>query len=215
MSDIVAEHGHLLSFLYAAPVGLVHAALDGRIETINAAAARFLLPLAPEARLDNLYAALQTAVPALAAEVASHPAGTVVDGRQLQITPPPRSRAKPLTLSLTVTRLVGDRLVVMHAGHVVEAAPTRQLFAAPRHPYTARLMSSTPGAGSSIHSLQPVPGQLPDLRRSDLPACRFAGRCTQADSRCHSHRPPLDAGATHAVACWHPLGATTPEMAHG
>ena len=113
MSDIVAEHGHLLSFLYAAPVGLVHAALDGRIETINAAAARFLLPLAPEARLDNLYAALQTAVPALAAEVASHPAGTVVDGRQLQITPPPRSRAKPLTLSLTVTRLVGDRLVAV------------------------------------------------------------------------------------------------------
>jgi two-component system sensor histidine kinase/response regulator len=113
MSDIVAEHGHLLSFLYAAPVGLVHAALDGSIHTINAAAARFLLPLAPEARLDNLYAALQTAVPALAAEVASHPAGTVVDGRQLQITPPPRSRARPMTLSLTVTRLAGDRLVAV------------------------------------------------------------------------------------------------------
>ena len=108
-----------------------------------------------------------------------------------------------------------DRIVVMHAGHVVEAAPTRALFAAPRHPYTARLMSSTPGAGSSIGSLVPVPGQLPDLRRADLPACRFAGRCAQADSRCHSQRPPLDAGATHAVACWHPLGATTPELAHG
>ncbi len=113
MSDIAAEHGHLLSFLYAAPVGLVHAALDGTIETINAAAARFMLPLAPEARLDNLYVALQTAMPSLATDVASHPAGTVVDGRQLEITPPPRSRAKPLTLSLTVTRLAGDRLVAV------------------------------------------------------------------------------------------------------
>ena len=113
MGDIAAEHGHLLSFLYAAPVGLVHAALDGSIETINAAAARFLLPLAPEARLDNLYDALQTALPDLRADVASRPAGTVVDGRQLEITPPPRSRAKPLTLSLTVTRLAGDRLVAV------------------------------------------------------------------------------------------------------
>ncbi|GCL66170.1 ABC transporter ATP-binding protein [Pseudaquabacterium pictum] len=108
-----------------------------------------------------------------------------------------------------------DRIVVMHAGHVVESAPTRSLFSMPRHPYTARLMSSTPGANSSIQSLEPVPGQLPDLRRSDLPACRFAGRCAHADSRCHSQRPPLDGGTTHAVACWHPLDAVTPELADG
>ena len=39
-------------------------------------------------------------------------------------------------------------------------------------PYTVRLMSSTPGAQSRIDSLQPVPGNLPDLRRAQLPACR-------------------------------------------
>lgn len=93
MSDLAAEHGHLLRFLYAAPVGLVQAALDGGIETINAAAARFLLPLAPGGQLDNLYAALQTAVPALQAWVAAQGVGTVVDGLRLDITPPPRSRA--------------------------------------------------------------------------------------------------------------------------
>ena len=113
MSDLVAEHGHLLRFLYAAPVGLVHARLDGSIETINAAAARFLLPLAPDSQLDNLFTALQTAVPALRRDVAGHAVGTVVDGRQLDITPPARSRARPLTLALTVTRLVGDRLVAV------------------------------------------------------------------------------------------------------
>jgi peptide/nickel transport system ATP-binding protein len=101
-----------------------------------------------------------------------------------------------------------DRIVVMHAGHAVESAPTAALFAAPRHPYTARLMSSTPGHEGTLAELAPVPGQLPDLRRTDLPACRFAGRCERADARCQREMPRLDPQATHAVACWHPLSTT-------
>jgi peptide/nickel transport system ATP-binding protein len=100
-----------------------------------------------------------------------------------------------------------DRIVVMHAGHAVESAPTKALFAAPRHPYTARLMSSTPGRDSTLASLLPVPGQLPDLRRSDLPPCRFSGRCERATARCSGPLPPLDTQASHGVACWHPLEA--------
>ena len=103
-----------------------------------------------------------------------------------------------------------DRIVVMHAGHAVESAPTASLFASPRHPYTARLMSSTPGARSTIASLQPVPGQLPDLRREDLPACRFAERCERASPRCRSERPVLDTSQPHAVACWHPMHQAAP-----
>jgi peptide/nickel transport system ATP-binding protein len=108
-----------------------------------------------------------------------------------------------------------DRIVVMHAGHALEAAPTRALFDAPRHPYTARLMSSTPGERSTLASLRPVPGQLPDLRREDLPACRFAERCERASDRCRAERPALSPAAVqagvHTVACWHPLQ----EAAHG
>jgi len=100
-----------------------------------------------------------------------------------------------------------DRIVVMHAGHAVESAPTKALFAAPRHPYTARLMSSTPGPESSLASLEPVPGQLPDLRRSDLPPCRFSERCIRASALCSDTLPLLDADAVHAVACWHPMEA--------
>jgi len=98
-----------------------------------------------------------------------------------------------------------DRIVVMHAGHAVEAAPTRSLFEAPRHPYTARLMSSTPDANSTLAGLQPVPGNLPDLRRADLPACRFSERCERATDTCRKAPPLLSRDDSHAVACWHPL----------
>ncbi len=107
-----------------------------------------------------------------------------------------------------------DRIVVMHAGHAVECAPTKSLFAAPRHPYTARLMSSTPGETSTIAGLEPVPGNLPDLRRGDLPACRFAERCERATERCRSERPRLEVDEGHAVACWHPLHQPLEESAH-
>ena len=101
-----------------------------------------------------------------------------------------------------------DRIVVMHAGQAVEDAVTGSLFATPRHPYTRRLISSTPGPAGSIASLAPVPGNLPDLRRTDLPACRFAERCDRADERCRRIRPLLGESqareASHRVACWYP-----------
>jgi peptide/nickel transport system ATP-binding protein len=103
-----------------------------------------------------------------------------------------------------------DRIVVMHAGHAVESAPTARLFAAPRHPYTARLMSSTPQRDSTLASLQPVPGQLPDLRRADLPPCRFSQRCENASPACSAPLPVLDVDTQHPVACWHPLSAAEP-----
>jgi peptide/nickel transport system ATP-binding protein len=100
-----------------------------------------------------------------------------------------------------------DRIVVMHAGHAVESAPAAQLFRAPRHPYTARLISSTPDRQDSLAELAPVPGQLPDLRRADLPACRFSERCDRATAQCRQAPPWLDGAASHSVACWHPLPA--------
>jgi peptide/nickel transport system ATP-binding protein len=106
-----------------------------------------------------------------------------------------------------------DRIVVMHAGHAVEAAPTAALFSSPRHPYTARLMTSTPGEHSTLAGLAPVPGNLPDLRRTDLPACRFAERCERASDRCRTERPLLDPLAAHAVACWHPLAGPSSDPA--
>jgi peptide/nickel transport system ATP-binding protein len=102
-----------------------------------------------------------------------------------------------------------DRLVVMHAGHVVESGPAERVLRAPRHPYTARLLSSSPGPLSTLEGLQPVPGQLPDLRRHNLPACRFAERCERSQARCHEEKPQLQ--EPQGVACWHPIASPTPD----
>lgn len=98
-----------------------------------------------------------------------------------------------------------DRIVVMHAGHAIECGSREALFSSPKHPYTARLITSTPHASSTIDSLLPVPGNLPDLRRNDLTGCRFLERCENAQERCRQERPLLDLNDEHAVACWFPL----------
>ncbi len=98
-----------------------------------------------------------------------------------------------------------DRIVVMHAGHVVEVAPVRELFAAPRHPYTAQLIRATPARDSVLDALSSIPGNLPDLRRDDLPACRFVERCARASGACGAPLPRIDPAAARSVACWHPL----------
>jgi peptide/nickel transport system ATP-binding protein len=98
-----------------------------------------------------------------------------------------------------------DRIVVMHAGHVVESAPTRELFAAPRHPYTAKLIAATPHAAPSLRALASIPGNLPDLRRSDLPPCRFSERCERAKPGCDRKLEWREVRPGHGVACWNPL----------
>ena len=65
-----------------------------------------------------------------------------------------------------------DRIAVMHAGHVVELAPTEELLSRPAHPYTRQLLDATPTPRSTVGGLVSIQGQLPDLRR-DLPALPF------------------------------------------
>jgi peptide/nickel transport system ATP-binding protein len=99
-----------------------------------------------------------------------------------------------------------DRIVVMHAGHVVEIARTADIFARPAHPYTAELLAATPGPESRLATLKSIAGGLPDLRRATLPACRYSGRCARRTAVCERPLPHLGADASGA-ACHHPLVA--------
>jgi oligopeptide/dipeptide ABC transporter ATP-binding protein len=95
-----------------------------------------------------------------------------------------------------------DRVAVMYAGRIVESAPVRDLFAAPRHPYTQALMAAVPTMEAGIERLQSIEGQPPALHHLP-PGCRFAPRCPYADERCHREYPPTFAVGPHqAAACW-------------
>ena len=103
-----------------------------------------------------------------------------------------------------------DRLVIMHAGHVVETGPVETVARRPRHPYTAGLLRSVPSLVDRIEELQPVKGSLPDLLRTDLPFCRFAERCDRRIPVCDAGalklRPSDARGyAPHQIACRNPL----------
>lgn len=110
-----------------------------------------------------------------------------------------------ITHDLGLAATYCERIVVMHAGHIVETAPTKALFGAPRHPYTAKLLAATPRATMHLHDLAAIPGSLPDLRRT-LPPCRYSRRCERYAAVCDS--TPLQRLASapnHLVACWRPL----------
>lgn len=113
-----------------------------------------------------------------------------------------------ITHDLALASEYCDRIVVMHAGHVVETAPTGALFGKPRHPYTARLIASTPAPEQSIATLASIPGSLPDLRRNDLPSCRFHARCERAQEECVKGLLPLkifSQDQNHTARCFNPL----------
>jgi peptide/nickel transport system ATP-binding protein len=109
-----------------------------------------------------------------------------------------------ITHDLGLAAEYADRIVVMHAGHIVEAAPTEEIFRRPRHPYTAKLIAATPGRRARLTELASIPGGLPDLRSATLPHCRYSARCERRQPRCDA---PLERRieGLHFVACGNPL----------
>ena len=115
-----------------------------------------------------------------------------------------------ITHDLALASQRAARIVVMHAGHVVENAPTTELFAQPRHPYTAELIAATPDSAANLDDLAAIAGSLPDLRRPDLPACRYLERCSRKTEQCAQTLPQAVLGPEHIVACWNPIPAQAP-----
>ncbi len=109
-----------------------------------------------------------------------------------------------ITHDLGLARDFCDKLAVMHAGHIVEVGPTEALFRTPAHPYTAQLVRATPVGQDQLESLASIPGNLPDLRRNDLPPCRFSERCERRSAACAAALPSVRAGSDHTLTCHHP-----------
>ncbi len=119
-----------------------------------------------------------------------------------------------ITHDLGVVAGRADEIAVMYAGRVVERAPTRELFARNRHPYTEGLLRSIPRLHQPSHTrLQAIPGRPPDL--VDPPAgCPFAPRCNYAQDKCLTETPVLAPHAAgHEAACHFPVGTTAGQEA--
>jgi oligopeptide transport system ATP-binding protein len=109
-----------------------------------------------------------------------------------------------ITHDLGVVAEMTDRVVVMYAGKVVEEAPTEEIFANPRHPYTLGLLASVPRLDEVRTSeLKTIEGAPPDLLKPP-PGCPFMPRCAFARAICRTMPPldPLTGNAAHRKACW-------------
>jgi oligopeptide transport system ATP-binding protein len=117
-------------------------------------------------------------------------------------------RARTGVATLMVTHDLGalasmaSRVAVMYGGRLVELASAMQLYAAPRHPYTAGLLRSLPRLDRPLPARLPaIGGQPPDL--ADLPpGCAFSPRCPLVHARC-SAPPPLRALADGQLLACH------------
>ncbi|MEU8133718.1 ABC transporter ATP-binding protein [Streptodolium elevatio] len=113
-----------------------------------------------------------------------------------------------VTHDLGLAAAISDRVYVMYAGRVAETGPAEELFARPRHPYTAALLGSTPSPSSEgppPRRLAAIDGQPPDLRE-ELTGCAFAARCAFATDLCGREAPsatPAPGVPAHRAACHH------------
>ena len=109
-----------------------------------------------------------------------------------------------VTHDLGVVAEQADDVCVVYAGEVVERAKTKQLFVAPRHPYSRGLLASLPSASRGVVQarLPSIPGTVPSAARLPV-GCYFASRCSRADEVCEAH-PSLVALDGAAVRCFHP-----------
>jgi peptide/nickel transport system ATP-binding protein len=106
-----------------------------------------------------------------------------------------------ITHNLSVVAEVCDRVAVMYAGEIVEAAPAHQIFERPRHPYTVGLLGARPRISAVEERLSDIRGRVPDLH--DVPSgCRFNPRCFLAAERCRVEKPELRTlAAGHESRC--------------
>ena len=101
--------------------------------------------------------------------------------------------------NLAVVRHMATRIGVMYLGRVVEVGTSRELFAAPKHPYTRMLLDAVPDLAHIGRRREPVAGEIPNPINPPS-GCHFNPRCPYANERCRTEIPELrDGVACHAV----------------
>jgi peptide/nickel transport system ATP-binding protein len=105
-----------------------------------------------------------------------------------------------VTHDMSLVSHFSDRLMVMYAGQVAEFGPTREVFDAPRHPYSIGLLDAFPSIRGPRLPLTGIPGAPPDLARPPA-GCRFAPRCPKVMDDCRATPPELYQAGPVQVRC--------------
>jgi peptide/nickel transport system ATP-binding protein len=115
-----------------------------------------------------------------------------------------------VTHDMSLVSHFSDRLLVMYAGQVVEAGPTRTVFDSPAHPYSRGLLDAFPSIRGPKVPLTGIPGAPPDLAQPPA-GCRFHPRCPVAFADCVRVDPALyPVGAVRARCLLHAPARVVP-----
>jgi peptide/nickel transport system ATP-binding protein len=105
-----------------------------------------------------------------------------------------------VTHDMSVVSRYSDRVMVMYAGQIAEAAATDAIFERPLHPYTRGLLSAFPTVTGPRRELAGIPGAPPNLARPPG-GCRFNPRCSEVMPACLTHEPELYPVGDARVRC--------------
>jgi oligopeptide/dipeptide ABC transporter ATP-binding protein len=110
-----------------------------------------------------------------------------------------------ITHDLAVVSEMGDGIIVLYCGRIVEKGSKDDIILHACHPYTRGLLASIPKLTTKQRRLRQIGGVIPDLRELP-PGCAFAPRCDRSQDRCRVEAPSLMSnGQGHEVACHFPM----------
>ncbi|GHU66951.1 peptide ABC transporter ATP-binding protein [Spirochaetia bacterium] len=102
---------------------------------------------------------------------------------------------------MSVVEFLSDRVAVMYLGHIVETAPTEELFTHTLHPYTRTLIAAAPKLEGRDDNHVSLKGETPDPSVA-IEGCPFAPRCPNAEERCFRDVPvEKETAPGHIVSC--------------
>jgi peptide/nickel transport system ATP-binding protein len=105
-----------------------------------------------------------------------------------------------ITHDIASARYVADRVIVMYAGHLVEAGPTETVLHEPKHPYTQLLLSAAADPREEVDSISADTGEPPKVINPSE-GCRFRWRCPYAIELCAQVTPRPTPIGPELVAC--------------
>lgn len=106
-----------------------------------------------------------------------------------------------ITHDIGLVAHMADRVIVMYAGQIIEEASVKEIFYAPKHPYTRALLNTVPTIRDSAdRQLISIPGIVPESY-DDMKGCRFAERCAYYRAECDEPQKDYEFGKGHTAKC--------------